>query len=140
MNSYCQANQYLLELDIFSHLKSVIVGEIGEGLWMQYASYMTLTVDSYYSALLPDKYDAFLALPYEERTDVKLFDLVSENTDVIRTYVRAFCFYFVEDVVYRLREKRFEILERTRTKKLVKLSHRLSELSIEKSLMMYYIF
>lgn len=32
---------------------------IGEGLWMQYASYMTLTVDSYYSALLPDKYDAF---------------------------------------------------------------------------------
>lgn len=84
---------------------------IGEGLWMQYASYMTLTVDSYYSALLPDKYDAFLALPYEERTDVKLFDLVSENTDVIRIYVRAFCFYFVEDVVYRLREKRFEILK-----------------------------
>ena len=85
---------------------------IGEGLWMKYASYMSLTVDSYYSALLPDKYDDFLALPYEERMDLKLFDLVSENTDVLQTYVQAFCFYFVEDVIYRLKEKRFEILRK----------------------------
>lgn len=85
---------------------------IGEGLWMQYASYMSLTVDSYYSALLPDKYDAFLALPYEERMEVKLFDLVSENVDVLQTYVQAFCFYFVEDVIYKLKEKRFEILRK----------------------------
>ena len=64
---------------------------IGEGLWMQYASYMSLTVDSYYSALLPDKYDAFLALPYEERMEVKLFDLVSENTDLCESILFLFC-------------------------------------------------
>lgn len=82
---------------------------IGEGRWWQYAGYSALTVDSYYSALLPDKYDAFLALSYKERMELKLFDLVIENEDSILTYVKAFNFYFVERVVYKIREKRFEI-------------------------------
>lgn len=85
--------------------------DLGENLWWQYACYMALTVDSFYSAILPDKYDDFLNLPYEERTQVNLFDLVSENNDVLQTYVNAFNFYFVETVEYKIKEKRFEIIK-----------------------------
>lgn len=85
--------------------------QLGENLWWQYACYMALTVDSYYSALLPDKYDDFLALPYEERINLNLFDLVSENEDIVRMYVNAFNFYFEETVTYNIKDQRFEIAQ-----------------------------
>lgn len=96
------------------HIKSPKLQDrrnIGEGRWWKYAGYVALTVDTYYSAFLPDKYDDFLALPYEDRIQLNLFDLITENEDAILIYVQAFNFYFSEKVVYKIREKRFELLD-----------------------------
>lgn len=96
------------------HIKPPTVNDrwdLGEGLWGQYTAYVSLTLDNYYCAFLPDKYDDFLNLPFKERTSVNLFDLISEDSDILLIYVNIFNFFFVEKVIYKIKEKRFELYE-----------------------------
>lgn len=83
--------------------------ELGEFEWWKYAIYSSMTIDNYFEAFLPDKYEEFLTRPYEERVNTSIYDIMDMSS--IQVYVNMFNFYFEEDVVYDIRSKEFRLFK-----------------------------
>ena len=83
--------------------------EIGEFEWWKYAIYSGMTIDNYFEAFLPDKYEEFLATPYEQRIKVEIYDLLDLAS--AQVYVDMFNFFFEEHVVFDIPTKEFRLFK-----------------------------
>lgn len=81
--------------------------EIGEFEWWKYAIYSSMTIDNYFEAFLPDKYEEFLATPYEQRIKLEIYDIMDISS--IQVYVDMFNFFFEEHVIYDIQTKEFKL-------------------------------
>ena len=114
--SYFQIlSQHPIDIEI-GHIKPITIGtirHIGEDIYKSLLFYAVLNVNKFYKNFIPDRYNEYLSSSKEEQDAVSLFDLVCGVDDIIADYEYVFNLFFVEDIKFSIRDKRFNIIEKT---------------------------
>lgn len=92
-----------------SPMKIKTIRQMGENRYKMYLFYAVMTISKFYQYYIPDKCEEYENCSDEERKEITLFSLVAGFDDIILEYEKLFNVFFVENVKFSVKNKRFEI-------------------------------